>query len=58
MSEKTKPLTIKDLKSMAFDIDQRMKQLQQEYNNILRAIVEKQDEVNDAETKNVDNKKK
>ena len=53
MSEKTKPLTIKDLKSMAFDIDQRMKQLQQEYNNILRAIVEKQDEVNDAETKTV-----
>ncbi len=36
--------TVKDLKAMAFDIDQQMKQLQQRYNQVVQDIVKKQQE--------------
>ena len=38
---KPKEPSIKDLKAMAFDLDMKMKQLQQQYNTILQKIAEK-----------------
>jgi len=38
MSEKTKPLTVNELKALAFDIEQLIKQKQQEYNAVVTEI--------------------
>jgi len=42
--ETTKSLTIKDLKAMAFDKMQQIKQAEQEYNAILQEIVNRNKE--------------
>ncbi len=37
-------LSVKELKAIAFDLDMQMKQTQQQYNQVIQEIVEKQKE--------------
>ncbi len=41
-----KPPTIKDLKAHAFDVMQQIKQIEQEYNQVVQVIINKQNEQN------------
>lgn len=44
MSKEKKEPTIKDLKVYAFDLEMKIKQMQQEYNNVIKQIAIKQNE--------------